>query len=155
VEHHAYTLREVARAAGLKTVQQIAQQPGMKAVYRITVRYKDGRKRSSVATLRHSLGEDIVLEVVYQGLFKHKPLVHRIPIVRYEAFRSALHKAGFDRMRDQPDVPFHGVDLWLVERAAGSFVRTLILAPERADGTHAAVISGVQQYLPEALRQIE
>jgi hypothetical protein len=155
MEHHAYSLREIADAMGLKPVRQLARLPGVKAVYRVTVRYPDSQARSSVATLRRSLTDGTVLEVVYQRLFDHKPLVHAIAPARYEAFALALQKIGFDRLRDQPDVPFYGATLWLVERAAGSFVKSVIIAPQTATQAYAVVVDALQKYLPEALRQVK
>lgn len=155
MEQHAYILREIANQAELPTVKRIARQPGMKAVYRITIHYADVSTRHSVATLHRALVETPFLEVVYAGLFNRQPLIHPIELKRYEAFGLALQKAHFDRLPDQPNVPFHGVDVWLVERAAGEFSKGVILAPRTAQGEHVAVYAAVRHYLPEALREVQ
>lgn len=155
MEHHAHALREIAESVGLEPVQQIARQPGIKGVYRVTVRFVEGQARNSAATLCRFVVGDTVLAVVYQGMFHHKPLTHPIPSPRYEAFETALQQVGFDRMSDQPNVPFYGADLWLVERAAGSFLKSVICAPRTALNPHVAVVQAVQYYLPEAVRQVQ
>lgn len=154
MEHHAYALREIAASAGLPTVQHMAKQPGVQGVYRMTVRYNAGRAHHSAATIVRSQVDRISLEVVYERLFGHKPLVYPVSLKQYEAFAAALHTAGFDRMSDQRDVPFFGVDLWLVERAAGSFVKSVIIAPRTAVNPHIAVVKAIEYYLPEAVRAV-
>jgi hypothetical protein len=154
VEQLAYTLREIADQTGLSPLKHIARQPGLKAAYRVTVRYPDRRAHNSVATLRYSSVESIGLEVVYQQLFRHKPLAYEVSPIRYQAFVAAFQKAGFDHLPDQPKVPFYGVDLWLVERAAGTFIKSVILAPQKADEPHLAIVNAVRDYLPEAVREI-
>lgn len=155
VEQYAYILREIAERAELPSVKGIARQPGLKAVYRVTIRHAQGEARNSVATLWRALQKLPQLEVVYAGLFHSRPLVYVIALERYEGFALALQKARFDRLSDQPNVPFHGVDVWLVERAAGEFYHSVIIAPQTARADHVAVYAAVRHYLPEVVREIE
>jgi hypothetical protein len=158
VRHSIHALREIAEQTGLKPLSQIAGQPGVQAVYRVTVCYGDGRAPDSVATLVQQRATDPELAVVYQGLFDHRPLTHPIDSRRYQAWVLALQKARFDRLADQPNIPFYGIDLWLVERAAGSFLKGVIIAPQvasdAAESSYTTVVRAVETYLPEALRQV-
>jgi hypothetical protein len=150
---HAPMLRAISDALRLEPVSQIARQPGTKAVYRITVNYYDGRASNSVATL-HCAAERIELQVAYQRAFSAKPLTYRIDELRYETFVRALQSLRFDRMTDQPDLPeYNAADLWLVERAAGTFVHSVIVAPTLARDDHGRLVNAVRHGLPEALRQ--
>ncbi len=153
-ERHASILREVANRCGLSPVKPIARQPGVRGVYRVTVYYGDARARNSVGTLvRGALGNP-TMEVVYHGRFDHRPLVYTLDADRYEAFALALQKTGFDRLPDQPHIPFYGVDLWLVERAAGEFLKSLVLAPSIVRQPYTTIVNLIDHYLPEALREI-
>jgi hypothetical protein len=73
---------------------------------------------------------------------------------RAQSFVRTLQKTGFDRLPDQPDAPYFGVDLWLVERAAGNFVKSVIIAPSKVRPPYTAVVNAIDGYLPEALREI-
>jgi len=50
------------------------------------------------------------------------------------------------------NVPYLGVDLWLVERASGSFYHDIVLSPEDARGFFRELILAIREHLPEALR---
>jgi hypothetical protein len=73
---------------------------------------------------------------------------------RYKALLVALRRVSFDTMDDQPDVPFFGVDLWLVERASGSFYHDVVLSPEGARGFYRELVLALREHLKEALRPI-
>jgi hypothetical protein len=78
-----------------------------------------------------------------------------VEAVRYEAFINTLDTLRFDRLPDQPGIPSYGADLWLLERAAGSFSTSLMLAPERASGVYASLVALIRARLPEAIREIQ
>ena len=154
-------LRLIAEQLGLQPVAEIARQPSTHAVYRITAHYFDGRVCSSVATLRESLTEGIVLEVAYQRALLRKPLRHLIDDERYARFVKALKSIQFDHMGDHSALPAYlTTDLWMVERAAGTFSHSVILAPElvplqRTNEAYGKLVNAVRNGLPEALRQVK
>lgn len=96
----------------------------------------------------------MALEVRYEGLRHLRPVRCALTLDRLTALLLAWQRAGFDRLRDQPGLPLHGVDLWLLERAAGTFVHSVIVAPQTAAGQHAALVAAVRERLPEALREV-
>lgn len=150
----APALRAVAESLRLPTVAQIARMPAVAAVYRITVMYHDGRASNSAATVVQRRDGNI-LELAYTRALTGKPITHTIPQARLDAFARTLAQLGFDRLPDQPDLPDRNVvDLWLIERGAGTFVRGVIVAPELAREKYAALIDAVKTHLPEALREI-
>ncbi|MFN8379574.1 MAG: hypothetical protein U0452_12980 [Anaerolineae bacterium] len=120
----------------------------------MTVDYHDRRARASVTTIsRTAVG--IRLEIAFDGVLG-KALQHPFDLDRYNTFTQALLGLGFDRLKDAPDLPAPGKgDVWLIERAAGSFAHGLLLAPDRAEGVYARLMNAVRHGLPEALRQVQ
>jgi hypothetical protein len=150
------TMRGIAQRLKLETVAQIAQRPGVQAVYRVTVHYYDGRACDSVTTLCKSVADGITLDIRFQNALGGKPLTQLIAPARFEEFVKALWGIGFDHMRDEPLLTgYRPVDVWLVERAAGGFVHGVILAPELAKDNHARLVNAIRNGLPEALRIVK
>lgn len=148
-------LRAIADSLALAPVTTIARQAGVQEVCRITVQYYDGRACNSAATLRSTRVEGAVLEIAYQRALKRRPLVHTIDAERYAEFVKALKGIDFDHLGDQPDLPaYNSTDLWLVERAAGTFSHSVILAPELARDAYNRLANAVRHGLPEALREV-
>jgi hypothetical protein len=156
MEYKASALFAVADQLGLPILKHRARGAGVKALYRVTVRYDNRRAADSVATLTAmTVGDAPVLEVIYRGLFEQKPLTFPVEPRRYEAFISTLDTLHFDRLPDQPGIPSYGADLWLLERAAGSFSRSVVLAPDRATGVYASLVALIRARLPEAVRAVQ
>ncbi|HYO87965.1 MAG TPA: hypothetical protein VER79_04910 [Candidatus Limnocylindrales bacterium] len=151
---HAPTLLAVAARCGLRTVGQTARQPGMQGVFRVTISYHDRRARDTVTTItRAAVG--LALDIVFDGAVG-KPLHHAFDPDRYDAFARALTGVGFDHLKDAPNLPAPGKgDVWLIERAAGSFAHGLLLAPDHAEGVYSRLVNAVRNGLPEALRQVQ
>jgi hypothetical protein len=151
----AAMLRSTADQAGVVALREIAKQPGVSAAYRLIVRYHDRRAADSIATVRRFGHQAATLEIVYRALFKHKPVVMHLEKTQYATFESALHQLRFDDMADQPNIPTYGVDLWMIERAAGNFIKSVIVAPELAANSHARLVEVVKVHLPEAVREVK
>ncbi|MFN8373089.1 MAG: hypothetical protein U0694_09465 [Anaerolineae bacterium] len=154
MENQAAILRGIAQHVGLPTLREVASSAGVQAAYRVSIHYFDRRARDSAATLTFSRVNGAVLNVVFLGALGHKPLTHPVAPSRYDAFVRALQMMRFDNLHDQPDLPLHGVDLWMVERAAGGYVKSIILAPELARGIYGTLVDTVREYLPAALRVV-
>ena len=150
----AFLLRSIAERLGQEPVKRLIKMPGMCAVYRIIVYYHDRRALDSVATLCDMVRHDPELTLVYRGIFSERPIKHTLPGRRYENFTQALQQVRFDHLKDQPGLPVSGADFWMIERAAGTYVHSVIVAPAIATGDHAELVRAIQHYLPEALRMI-
>jgi hypothetical protein len=154
--YHAPMLRAIAEQAGLEPLARLARRPDVHVLYRISVSYFDGRARSSAATLTRFGVEGVELALVFLRALGHKPLLHPITLVRYDAWAKALSALRFDQLDDQDHLPEYPMaDLWLIERASGTFVKSVILAPALADGVHAQLAQAVRTHLPEALRELK
>jgi hypothetical protein len=155
MERYAYILREIAERVDVPTVKQLAARPEMRDVYRVTMHYPDQRATDAVATLMHASPEGALLEVIYLRHFGHRPLKRQLSTEAYRAFAARLRKIPFDKLGDQEGVAHYGVDLCMVERAAGGFARNVIFAPQNAAGPYATLLETIHEYLPEALREIK
>jgi hypothetical protein len=155
VEFLASTLRAIADQMQLKPIEKLTLQPGVWAVYRLTIRYHDRRARDSVATVTRSGAAGARLEVVFRRLFEDKPLLFRVQQADYEGLMTGLQQVHFDRLEDQHDIPSYGVDLWMWERAAGTFYKSVIFAPELATGEHERLVKLAHTHLQEAVKEIE
>lgn len=152
-ERYAFLLHGIVDRAGLPSSHQVAQLPGVRAVYRIIVHHDDLRAADSITTLKRSGPEDAVLEVVYVGHFGHRPIVRRLTLNAYQALADHFLKLNFDKLGDQ-DIDYYHLDLCMVERAAGSFTRSVIFAPQKAAGVYLSLYQLIQTYMPEALREV-
>ena len=149
-------LRSVADQLGLKPISEIARQPGVREIYRVTVHFFDGRACNSVATIRSMPIDGVICENVYQRALNRQPILHHIEDERFKVFVQAVKGLGFDKLPDQSGLPhYHSTDLWLVERAAVTFYHSVILAPDLARDDHAKLANAVKNGLPETLRVVK
>lgn len=155
LNNHASILRGMIVDMALPPLSQLMRQPGLSAVYRFIMQRHDSQMRDSVATLLLYRLDRAQIEVAYRGALAGKTLVYPIDAARCEVFGRTLRQINFDRLSDQPEIPPYGVDLWMIERAAGSFQKSVILAPSLSEGHHYTLATAVRTYLPEALREIK
>lgn len=154
ITYHADALRLIARRLNLPELRAIVRQPGISEAYRLTIYYHDGRHPDQVATLIRTQYDRVTLVTVYRRV-RHQPaLDYSLDPDRYRLFDLALRRLGFDRHDNQPDLPYSGADLWLLERASGSFAHSIVIAPEQATGVYARMVAAVRDHLPEAARAI-
>ncbi len=151
----AALLRGIAERVGLPHLRDAANQPDVKALFRITFHYVNAALADSVATLTQRVGqENAALSLVYVGLFNHRPLLRNVSSTRATAFYTGLHSLHFDTLPDSLKMPIVSANLWLVERAAGGFYHGVVLAPDHAQAAHAALAALIREHLPESLREV-
>ena len=147
-------IRLIALRLRQDELRHVVQRPGVNEALRVTIQYHDGRHPNQVATLMRGHGAECTLLVVYDRPGRDVRFAYPVALERYMTLLGALRRAGFDALDDQPDVPFFGVDLWLVERASGSFYHDVVLQPEAAAGLHGEIVSAIRAQLKEALRPV-
>jgi hypothetical protein len=154
-KRRADPLRMIALRLDLPELEALARAPGVMDCYRITVQYHDGRHPNQVMTLIFRQG-GLVESNVYYLRPATTPLIlsPRLPLERCKAFALALRTLKFDTLDDQDNIPWFGADLWMVERASGSFYHDIVIAPESAAGDHLAIVNLIQEQLREAIRAI-
>lgn len=153
-EQQAFLLRSIAERMDQPPLKTLIKAPQVLAAYRVTVYYHDRRALDSCATLWDRRLEGVQLVLCYRGMFDQKPITRPLSETRYDTFTQALQKLRFDHLADQPDMPLYGLDFWMVERAAGSFIHSVIVAPQTATGSHADLVQIIQTHLPESLREV-
>jgi hypothetical protein len=149
-------LRLIALRLRVPELAVVAHQPNVTEAFRVTVQYHDARHPDQVATLvRGRAEEGARLSIAYRRASGHHlALDFRIDKARFETFRAAMKQLSFDRLEDFPDIPWYGADLWLIERASGSFHHDVIIPPGEASGVHAEIVVLIRQHLREAVRAI-
>lgn len=147
-------IRLVALRLRQDELRNLTQRPGINEVFRVTIQYHDGRHPNQVATLARGHGSTCSLKVVYDKPGKSVYFDYSVESDRYKQLLGALRRVKFDNLDDQPDVPFFGVDLWLIERASGSFYHDVVLSPGSARGFYRELILAIREHLKEALRPI-
>jgi hypothetical protein len=148
-------IRLIALRLKQDEVRNVVQRPGVNEAFRVTIQYHDARHPNQVATLTRGHGGPCTLNVLYDKPNKDVYFTYAVESARYTALQAALRRVRFDGMDDQPDVPFFGVDLWLVERGSGSFYHDVVLSPDSARGFYRELILALREHLKEALRPIE
>lgn len=155
MEYLASLLTTIVEQVKLTPIEKLALQPGVRAVYRLTIRYHDRRAHDSVATLVRTSGNGASLEVVFRGRFDQKPLRSTVSQADYEGLVAGFNKVNFDKLGDQPKLMSYGHDLWMWERAAGTFHKSVLLAPEEAEGVYWQLVRLAWTHLGEAVRLLE
>ena len=148
-------LRFIAVRLHVPELEQIVRQPGVGEALRVTVQYHDARHPDQVATLTKSLVGTTALKVVYRRA-DNVPLSldYLLDDGRMQILSANLRRINFDKLDDPADIPWFGADLWLVERAAGSFHHDVVFAPSTATGTYAELVALIKANLHEAIRTI-
>ncbi|GAB4518831.1 MAG: hypothetical protein OHK0046_26950 [Anaerolineae bacterium] len=152
MERFAPILRACAEKAALPTVKALAARPGMKAVYRVTIYHADWRAADVVVTIKH--GTETVREIVYVGCFENKPLIRKMTPADYQAFVALVGTKTFDHLSDQAGTAPIDADVCLFERAAGTFVKSVIFTPQTPSDAYTPLVEAIRQFMPEAEREI-
>ena len=147
-------IRLIALRLRQDELKNVVHQPGVNEAFRVTIQYDSREHANQVATLTRGHGGGCALKVVYDKPGKEVYFTYTVEADRYKALLAALRRVNFDTMDDQPDVPFFGVDLWLVERASGSFYHDVVLAPESARGFYRELVLALREHLKESLREV-
>ena len=148
-------LTAIVEQMKLAPLERRALQPGVRAAYRLTIRYHDKRAHDSVATVIRTGAVGATLEVVFRGRFDQKPLRFPVTQADYEGLVAGFQKVNFDKLGDQPKLRSYGQDLWMWERAAGTFHKSVLLAPEGADDVYWQLVRLAWTHLGEAVRLLE
>ncbi|HRL11416.1 MAG TPA: hypothetical protein PKX07_06030 [Aggregatilineales bacterium] len=154
MEQTATFLRGIALRLGQPGIAQIVADPGIREVVRVTVQYRRSAYAAVVATLIAPRRDDIRAQFVYQGHFGHRPLTRTISAYAFETFDAQLRATGFDRLHDEADISLNS-DLWMIERGAARFTKSVVLSPSTALQPYAALVAQVRAFLPEIDRRLE
>lgn len=150
---YAYALKEIAENAGLKSVPELVKQPGIRTVHRVTIQYYDRRAVESVVTVKR-MAQSIIIERVHPGCFGGKVFTRQMMTEDYGQFTAVIGGKAFDLLHDQETIPLYGVDLCLVERASGTFTKSVVFSLKETPAPYDRLLETIKRYLPEALREV-
>jgi hypothetical protein len=148
-------LRFIATRLQVADLPIVVRQPGAGEALRITIQYHDARHPDQIGTLIKTLTGGATLTVIYRRA-ETTPLtmMYEFEAARYQALGAGLRRLSFDKLDDAPDTPWFGADLWLVERAAGTFHHDVIIAPATAVGAYSEIVTLFQTIAREVIRTI-
>lgn len=153
LSRRADPIRLIAARLGQGELKQLTNEPEISEAFRVSVHYHETDGLNSVATLRRGHGDNCKLQVVYDKAPKAVKFEFEVPIDTYRELMKAIRQAKFDTLDDEEDVPYLGVDMWLVERVAGSFYHDIVLCPTSARGHHRELMLAIKELLPQSVRK--
>ena len=144
----------LASQLGLPELGQAAGAAGVMSVLQVSAYYAERRVRHSVArAIEYQTGE-IELQIVFQGVSLKAPLRLQVERQKMEQLDDALLRVKFDKLGDQPGLSYAERSLWLVQRAAGTHVHGILVAPDRPETPFSTIVNAIDAYLPEAIREL-
>lgn len=148
------SLSAIAKRMQLTPLNKLSAQAGIHHVYRITIYYQNKRAHNSVATVLHAYKTQYTCETCYENVLNNHPISHEIHPKAYERFTQGLYSIQFDKLTDQANLPLHYKTLWMIERAAGSFYKSILFTPDRLEKPYTTIINILDSYIPESIREV-
>ncbi len=144
----------LASQLGLPDLERAASRAGVMSVLQVSAYYAERRVRHSVARVIEYQTGEITMQVVFQGVNLDEPLRLTLDRERLEGLERALLRARFEQLADQAGLSYAERSLWLIQRAAGSHVHGIMVAPDRPETPYTSIVNAIDDYLPEAIREI-
>ncbi len=145
---------QLAGSLGLPELEQVARAAGVMNVLQVTAYYTERRVRHSLARVIEYQTGETELRVAYEGVNVGKPMVLPVERDTMEALNAVLLAVNFGRLSYQAGLSHADQCLWLIQRAAGTHVHGIMLAPERPEPPWSTIVNAIDAYLPEAIREI-
>lgn len=143
----------LASRLAVPDLAQVAGAAGVMSVLQLSAYYSGRSLRHSVAQALEFQSGAVELRLSFEGLSLASPLRQPIKRERMDKLNAVLLKVKFSRLGDQVQLPYSG-SLWLIQRAAGSHVHGIIIAPAAPELPYSAIVNAIDAYLPEAIREI-
>jgi len=144
----------LASQLGLPDLQRAASAAGVMSVLQVSAYYAERRVRHSVARVTEFQTGEIEMRVVFQGVSLAEPLRLTVARERIERLDEALLRVRFDKLGDQPGLSYAERSLWLIQRAAGTYLHGVMVAPDRPEAPYSTLVNAIDAYLPAAIREI-
>ena len=139
---------------GLPDLARAAGEAGVMSVLQVSAYYAERRVRHSVARVSEYQTGEIALQVVFQGVSLAEPLRLTVERESMERLADVLLRVKFDKLGDQPGLSYAERSLWLIQRAAGTHVHGIMVAPDRPEAPYTTIVNAIDAWLPEAIREI-
>ena len=147
-------LYQLAGDLGLADLSVVVRGAGVMSALQVSAYYVERRIRHSVArVIEHQLG-GIEMQLVFEGVNRHRPLHSTVSRARFAKLVEALRGAQFDKLEDQAGLSYADHSLWLIERAAGGFSHGVIVSPSKPELPYSSIVNAIDAYLPSAIREL-
>ena len=144
----------LASQLGLPDLTMAAGRAGVMSVLQVSAYYAQRRIRHSVARVSELQTGEIELQVVFQGVSLNEPLRLAVERQNMEKLEETLLRVKFDKLGDQGGLSYAERSLWLLQRAAGTHVHGVMVAPDRPEPPYSTIVNAIDAYLPEAIREV-
>ena len=145
---------QLASSLGLPDLEREAGRAGVMSVLQVTAYYVERRVRHSVARiLEYQMGE-IEMQVAYEGVRLAKPMQLAVEREQIERLNEVLLDVNFGKLGDQSDLSYNERSLWLIQRASGSHLHGIMVAPDRPEMPYSTIVNAIDAHLPEAIREV-
>ena len=145
---------QLANSLGLPDLTAVARGAGVMSALQVSAYYAERRVRHSVARAIEFHTGEVQLFVAYEGVSAGGPMTLTLERDRIEKLMAVLLDVKFAKLGDQPGISYNERSLWLVQRAAGTHVRGVMLAPDRPELPWSMLVNAIDNYLPEAIREV-
>lgn len=135
---------------GLIELEAAARESGVITVLQVVVYQGRRQFRHSVARVVETHLGAIELVVAYEGV-DLSPLRMSLDRDQIEPLHKALDAARFSWLGDQQSLSSDDAPLWLVQRATGSHLHSVILAPDKPELPYSRIVNAIDACLPAAL----
>ena len=147
-------LYQLASDMGLADLSSVTWGAGVMSALQVSAYYVERGIRHSVArVIEYQLGE-IQMQLVFEGVNRHQPLLSTVSRQRFGKLVDALRQAQFDKLDDQAGLSYADHSLWLIQRAAGSFSHGIIVSPAKPELPYSSIVNAIDAYLPSAIREV-
>lgn len=145
---------QLASSLGLPDLARAAREPGVMSVLEVSAYYAERRLRHSAARVfEYQLGE-IELQVAYEGVRLETAPRISVDSARMDKVNAVLLAVKFRTLGHQPNLSYEERSLWLIRRAAGSHIHSVMVAPDRPQPPYSTIVNAIDDWLPEAIREL-
>lgn len=145
---------QLASRLDLPDLELVAAGAGVMSTFQVAAYYAERRVRHSVArVIEYQMGE-IELQLAYEGVSLGKPLRLSLERQDLEKLQAVLLAVKFGKLGDQADLSYSERSLWLIQRAAGSHLHGIMVAPDRPEPPYSTIVNAIDAFLPEAIREV-
>ena len=71
-----------------------------------------------------------------------------------ERLNEVLLDVNFGKLGDQSDLSYNERSLWLIQRASGSHLHSIMIAPDRPEMPYSTIVNAIDAHLPEAILEV-
>ena len=145
---------QLAHRLGLPDLERVAARAGVVSVWQVSAWHGERRLRHSVGRVIELQTGEHELQLAYEGVKLAEPIRHAVSEENMDKLRAVMLRQRFGKLGNQPGISRDERVIWLVQRAAGSHLHGILVAPDRPLKPWSAIVNAIDAYLPEAIREV-